>query len=180
MSPSPNTNPVAASLQMHGIIDTFWCEFKAFENGTHPYHKPSRWASLDVTRGNSYLWHGNYSIPYTSVCRVTSKLCGIGPAERSWGRVKQVKDGKRSHFSLSGESTEKRSILFVSSKKLQAQIHCECMEQLSVTNFDLQLDKFCVETWALKEAEVERVFWSWVEDWEEEARKKNDCVAKTQ
>ena len=49
-----------------------------------------------------------------------------------------------------------------------------------MTNFDLQLDKFCVETWALKEAEVERVFWSWVEDWEEEARKKNDCVAKTQ
>ena len=44
-------------------------------------------------------------------CRVTSKLCGIGPAERSWGGVKQVKDSKRSY--LSGESTEKRSILFV-------------------------------------------------------------------
>ena len=70
-----------------------------------------------------------YSIQYTTVlryvaCGVTSKLFGIGPAERSWGRVKQVQDGKRSHFSLSGESTEKRSILFVSSKKLQAQIHC--------------------------------------------------------
>jgi len=94
--------------------------------------------------------------------------------------VKQVKDGTRSHISLSGESTEKRSVLFVSSKILQAQIHYECMKQLSVTNFDLQLEKFCVETWPLKEAEVDRVFWSWVEDWEEEARKKNDCVAKTQ
>ena len=23
---------------------------------------------------------------------------------------------------------------------------------------------------------VERIFWAWVEEWEEEARKKNDCV----
>ena len=53
-------------------------------------------------------------------CRVTSKLCGIGPAERSWGGVKQVKDGKRSH--LSGESTEMRSIQFVSFKIAQARI----------------------------------------------------------
>ena len=40
-----------------------------------------------------------YSIPYTTVlgyvaCRVTSKLCGIGPAERSWGAVKQIKTGQ--------------------------------------------------------------------------------------
>jgi len=50
-------------------------------------------------------------MPYTIVLgfvgfRVTSKLCGIGPAERSWGRVKNIKTGKRSH--MSGESTEKR------------------------------------------------------------------------
>ena len=32
----------------------------------------------------------------------------------------------------------------------------------------------------LKETEVERVFWAWVEDWEEETRKENDCVAKEQ
>jgi hypothetical protein len=36
-------------------------------------------------------------------------------------------------------------------------------------NFDLQLEKFGVETRALKEAEVECVFWAWVEDWEEDA-----------
>ncbi len=33
---------------------------------------------------------------------------------------------------------------------------------------------------ALKEPPVERVFRAWVEDWEEEARKKNDCVAEAQ
>ncbi len=44
------------------------------------------------------------------------------------------------------------------------------------TNFDLQLEKFGVNTGILKELEVQSVFHSWVEDWEEEARKKNDCV----
>jgi hypothetical protein len=33
---------------------------------------------------------------------------------------------------------------------------------------------------ALKEPPIERVFWAWVEDWEEEAQKKNDCVAVAQ
>jgi hypothetical protein len=65
------------------------------------------------------------------------------------------------------------------------------MEQLNATgqeamfgdndiNFDLQLEKFGVETGALKEPEIERIFRAWVEDWEEDARKKNDCVAEAQ
>ena len=33
-----------------------------------------------------------------------------------------------------------------------------------------------VDTMALKEPAVEHIFRAWVEDWEEEARKKNDCV----
>jgi hypothetical protein len=101
--------------------------------------------------------------------------------------VKQVKDGKRSH--LSGELTEKRTVLFVSSKISQAQILCDRMEKLDATghnatfghddiNFDLQLETFGVDMGALKEPAIERVFWAWVEDWEEEAKKNNDCVAK--
>ncbi len=134
--PCPNTNPAVSSMSMPEIVDTFCNEFNAFKNCTHPYNVPSRWASADVTKGHSYLWHEKYSIPYTSAlgfvaCRITSKLCGIGPAERSWGGVKQVKDGKRSH--LSGESTKKRSILLVSSKISQAQIKCERMENLDAT-----------------------------------------------
>ncbi len=123
MPPCPNTNPAVSSMFLQDIIDTFWNEFKAFQNCTHPYLEPSHWATYDATQGNYFLWHEKYSILYTSVlgfvaCHVTSKLCGIGPAERSWGRVKQVKDRKRSH--LSGELTEKRTVLFVSSKISQA------------------------------------------------------------
>ena len=127
--------------------------------------------------GNSYLWHEKYFIPYTSVlvfvvfC-VPSKLCGIGPAERSWGGVKQVKDGKRSH--LSGELTKKRSILFVSLKISQARTKYERLEDLVSTtghnkifgdddiNFVLQLERFSIETRPLREPAVARVFQAWV------------------
>ncbi len=168
----PNTNPAVSSMSLPDIIDTFWNELKAFQNCTHPHHEPSRWATYDVTKGNSYLWHKKYSIPYTLVlgfvvCRVTSKLCGIGPAKRSWGGVKQVKDGKRSH--LSGESTEKKTVLFVSSKISQAQILCDRMEKLDATghnamfgdddiNFDLQLETCGVDMGMLKEPAIKRVF----------------------
>ncbi len=87
MPPCPNTNLTFSSMSLHNIFDTFWNEFKAFQNCTYPYHEPSHWATYDATKVNSYLWHEKYSIPYTSVlrfvaCRVTSKLCKIGPATR--------------------------------------------------------------------------------------------------
>ncbi len=47
-------------------------------------------------------------------------------------------------------------------------------------NFDLELEIFGVDTLALKIREVEWVFRAWVEDWEEEARKKKDCVCEAQ
>ena len=61
-------------------------------------------------------------------CCVTSKLCGIGPTERSWGGVKQIKTGQRSH--LSGKSTEKRSSIYISLKIEQARIHRDKMEKI--------------------------------------------------
>ena len=41
-------------------------------------------------------------------------------------------------------------------------------------NFNLELEKFGVDMEALKHVPIRRVFWAWVEDWEEEAR--NDAV----
>jgi hypothetical protein len=166
--PCPNTNPAVSSMSVPEIVDTFWNEFNAFKNCTQPNNVPSRWASANIIKGYSYLWHEKYSIPYMSVlgfvaCCVTSKLCGIGPAKRSWGRVKQVKDGIRSH--LSGKLTEKRSILFVFLEISQAQIKCEHMENLDATrytamfgdndiNFDLELESFGVEMGPLREPAV--------------------------
>ena len=45
-------------------------------------------------------------------------------------------------------------------------------------NFDLQLEKFGVDTNALREPATEHVFHAWVQDWEKEIRFKNDSVAE--
>ncbi len=76
-----------------------------------------RFCTPDALAGRSHIWHETYSLPYTKVlgfvaCRVTSKRLGIGSGERAWSDVKQIKDGKRSN--LSGDSLEKRAILFTS------------------------------------------------------------------
>ena len=110
-------------------------------------------------------------------CCVTSKLCGIGPAERSWGGVKQIKTWQRSH--LSGESTKKRTIIYISSKIEQARIHHKKMEKIDAVGkdavfgdedlvFDLHLEKFGVDIAAFKEPAVQRIFRAFVEDWEQE------------
>ena len=45
-------------------------------------------------------------------------------------------------------------------------------------SFDLQLEKFDVDLENLKEPATTRIFRAWVEDWEKEMMKKNDCVAE--
>ena len=108
-------------------------------------------------------------------------------AERCWGGVKQIKTGKRSH--LSGESTEKRSIIFANAKVTQGRMKSDRLQGLDVRgdnvsfgdddiNFNLQLEKFGVDMEALKHVPIRRVFRAWVEEWEEEARKKNDAVCE--
>jgi hypothetical protein len=112
----------------------------------------------------------------------------LGPAKRSWGGVKQVKDGVRSH--VGGESTEKRSVIYVTAKIQESRMHQHQMEKVDAhgkyamfgeddINFDLKLEKFGVDTSILKEPAVQHIFCVWVEDWEVEARKKNDCVSET-
>ena len=60
-------------------------------------------------------WHHKYSLPYTKVLgvvayRVTSKIIGIGSAERSWGDVKTIKSAKRS--ALGSDIYEKQIIVY--------------------------------------------------------------------
>ena len=80
----------------------FWTEYTAFDNKVGSYDADEfRWKSKDISDGNSHFWHQKYSLPFTKVlgfvaCRVTSKVLGIGAAERSWGDVKTIKSGKRS------------------------------------------------------------------------------------
>ena len=70
-----------------------------------------------ISNVNIHLWHKKYSLPSTKVlgfvaCMVTSKMLGIGSAERSWGDVKTIKPGKISD--LGSDISEKQSILYTS------------------------------------------------------------------
>jgi hypothetical protein len=120
LPPCPNKSVDLSKTSLAEIVDTFWNEFKAFQCCTEPFHHLNWCATPYVSSGISHIWHEKYSLPYTQVlgyvaCGVTSKLFGIGPAERGWAAVKTVKNLKKSH--LGGESTEKRSVIYITAKQ---------------------------------------------------------------
>ena len=66
--------------------------------------------------------------PLWDACRVCSKPLGIGPFERIWGDVKNIKTGKRSL--LGGVLTKMRSVLFTTAKIHDARINRNIMEKI--------------------------------------------------
>ena len=173
------------------IIDTFWNEHKEFVNRTGVFSNVNRWNVADVVDGKSYLWHEKYSLPYTEVlgyvaCRTTSKILGIGAAERGWGDAKEMKDGKRSH--MSAIKTEMQSIIYTTARLDEARHKRIEMEKITAgkgaqwgdddVDLDLGLEKFGVNVAALKDGPPKRLFHCWIEDWEAPLLKKNDCVAE--
>ena len=103
---------------MNVTLGVFWTEYTVFDNKVGSYDADEFiWKSKDIIDGNSHLWHQKYSLPFANVlgfvaCRVTSKVLGIGAAERSWGDVKTIKSGKRS--AVSSDVSEKQSIVYTS------------------------------------------------------------------
>ncbi len=82
------------------LIDTFWNEYKEFNQKSGAFGYANRWNSLDVAAGNSHTLHEKYSLPHTKVlgfvvCRACSKSLGIGSAERNWGVTPSVSSRER-------------------------------------------------------------------------------------
>ena len=98
--------------------DIFWTEYNEFDNNIGSFDADEFiWKSKDIRDGNSHLCHQKYSLPCTKVlgfvaCRVTSKVLGIGAAERSWGDIKIIKSGKR--YDIRSDTSEKKSIVYTS------------------------------------------------------------------
>jgi hypothetical protein len=131
--PFTNNIPSVQGMSEEEIVDTFWDEFKAFRNKTAPFDKEHRWNAIGARQGKSHLWHEKYSMPHTKVvghvgCKVTSPLTGIGPCERVWGGVKGIKCGTRAL--MSGEKTEKRSIVYTSAIISEARHQRDSKERL--------------------------------------------------
>ena len=133
LPPCPNKRVNIDEMSPSDIVDKFWSEYKDFSNQTGAFSKAGRWLTTDVMQGKSHLWHEKYSLGYTDVlgyvaCRVTCKNLGIGAAERAWAGTKDIKDGKRA--CLSGESTEKRSILYTSARMSEARVRHKELEKI--------------------------------------------------
>jgi len=85
---------------------------------------------------------------------------------------------------MGAKSTEKRSVIYITAKIKESRMRQDQMEKFAAAtendtmfgeddiNFDLQLEKFGVDTNLLKEPAVQCIFRTWVEDWEQDARKK--------
>ena len=123
-------------------------------------------------------------------CRVTSKILGIGSAERSWGDVKTIKSGKRS--ALGSDISEKQSIMYTSACIEEARIGGSVSD--TDTNngshshtcndddqaFDYQLDQWGVEKLLHNQEEaITRELKMYIEEWEKTHIKNKSQVSKT-
>ena len=63
----------------------------------------------------AHIWHIIYSVAYTEILEllgyiVTSKILGIGTAERNWKQTKAVKTGHRAN--LGAEKCKQQALIF--------------------------------------------------------------------
>ena len=106
--------------ELHETLDTFWSEYTNFNHKNGPFKSNEFiWNSKYICDINSHLWHHKYSLPSNKfigfvTCRVTSKILGIGSAERSWGDVKTIKSGNIS--SLLSNVSDNHNIVYRQSK----------------------------------------------------------------
>jgi len=120
-------------------------------------------------------------------CRVTSKILGIGLAERNWGDMKHLKDGKRSH--LLGEQVKKLATIYGSDCAERAKIKRDMMKKgddvdskynvffWDDADFDRELD-FDSTAISTKSKKASRIIKCWMEPWEVDDVAKNDPISK--
>ena len=141
------------------------------------------WRSADITNNRSHFWHQKYTYVETVwlgklACRVTSKINGIGNAERNWGNVKFLKSGQRSH--LSSEMTSRQATIYgaACARRAARKQHPDA----PFTMWDdgdldsLGLNKFGIDERSLQNllAAARRVYHAYNEDWEDECIRTRD------
>jgi hypothetical protein len=118
-------------------------------------------------------------------CRILSALLGIGIAERSWGAVKHLKSGSRSH--LGSEATRMQATIFGAACIEKARV-LKAEKELSMelwndndVEFQLGLENFTADEadGVTQARNPKRLFHTWREDWEAVSSKTNDLVHET-
>jgi hypothetical protein len=162
------------------LINTFHSEYREFSCHMGHFARIHIWVSAEDPLEKAFRWHQNYSLLYTEVlgrlaCLVTSKILGIGTAERNWKQVKAVKSGQRTN---TGVLKAKYQVMIYSQyQQMKAQMRItrmSCAGKLW-TDDDFKcckMDDFCgdieadlAREKAARNNEV-RNFRAWQEQWE--------------
>jgi len=163
------------------MLNKFWDEYELFVSRQGNFQKEYYWVSDDLVSGKSHLWHKKYSVPYTEwfgrfACRVTSKILGIGSAERNWGEVKHLKTDKRSH--LSADRVKKQATIFGGDCASRARLEREAVKKgktevdesefffWDTEDFDQELG--FDDMGDQKKRKAKRMVRCWLEEWEPE------------
>jgi hypothetical protein len=182
--------PEAKAQQTAVMIDEFWNEYEWFDNRLGPFGEGRHhiWVSADITDNRSCFWHKKFSYLETKqlgrlACRVTSKINGMGNAERCWGTVKQLKNGQRSH--LTASSVTKAATIFGAACAERAKLKPPPSHVCTVTHWEeadmesLGLNRFGVDVTAIVADGLPcRPYRCWTEDWEHDLMRINDIEAQ--
>jgi hypothetical protein len=112
----PNSEPKDCDDAFITVSEKFWEEWRQFIRREGIFDKGKViWKSPLIETNQSWKWHLNYSLKSTHflghlACRVTSKITGIGSAERNWGDVKTLKSGKR--IAMSSETLNMQRTIY--------------------------------------------------------------------
>jgi hypothetical protein len=165
----------------------FWKEWDDFHGHRgESYGRLYIWNTADRRAGMSHVWHKQHSLVWTQVlgkvaCRITSKILGIGAAERSWADVKQLKQGKRQ--GLQGQSLKKQALIFSAACIEQARIRQEnAASRDDWDEDDVEFDKE-LESYGMEKDDINglngrprkptRNFKAWIEQWEKDEKRKD-------
>ena len=168
--------------------DKFRQEFREFRGKTGAFDKSrGMWESSLLDEGKAHVWHDTYSVLNSDVlgwlgCRVTSKILGIGNAERAWGAVKQLMQGKRE--AISGSRIKKQATIYAKSCIDEAKIKSHNIDDgnetfVTWTDEDIAFIKGAgISSEDASEYQRRPIFRCWQESWEIDVRKKSDPVNK--
>ena len=175
------------------LIDSFHEEYDEFTTKSgEVFSKRHIWITAAKANNVAHEWHHRYSSGGTKVlgrlaCHVTSKIGGIGNAERSWKAVKNTKKGR---YLLQNEKTKMQATI-AGNYNAQRNEKQRIVSQKAGTLWEekdfhtLKLTKFCLPLSRAGDlprdendkSKPRRIFRAWCEKWEcPKLKKSGDTV----
>ena len=149
----PSLNGNAQEIERATLIDKFQQEFCNFTGRCGKFDRSHIWITAADPSEQAYRWHQKYSLHCTEVLGklaflVTSKILGIGTAERNWKQIKAVKLGQRMNTGM--DDTKKQVMIYSQYQQMKAQAHIQkllCAGKLWDDNDfkSLKIDEHCKE-----------------------------------